>query len=129
MKRAIGACVLVCLAMITAAPVAAITVGSECEKQCCRRGNKAHGRDGDAHACCKRGKVAATPAFAAGEARCQAGNANVGLARFQVAAVAVPVTGERVMMADAGAMSRTTNVRGEAILGSHALFQRPPPAL
>ena len=115
--------------MVTAAPVAAITVGSECEKQCCRRGNKAHGRDGDAHACCKRGKAAAMPAFAAGEARCQAGNANVGLARFQVAAAAVPVTGEWVIMAEAGAMSRTGQVRGETVLRSHALFERPPPAL
>ncbi len=128
MKRAIGAWVLVFLAMVTAAPVAAITVGGECEKQCCRRGNKAQGRDGDNHACCKRGKAAVMPAFAASEARCHAGNANVGLARLQVAAAAVPMTGERVIMADAGAMSLAGAVRAEAVLAGHALFERPPPA-
>jgi hypothetical protein len=120
MRRAIGALVLLCAGMITAAPVVAITLGDECEKQCCLR-------KASAHACCKRGKAGTTAGFAAAQARCCPGNANVGLARFDVGTAAAPAILTAVTFAEMGAAHGTGLLRGEAVLPEHALFGRPPP--
>jgi hypothetical protein len=120
-RRAIGAMLLVCLAMITAAPLAAVAVGGECERQCCQRKNAAH-------ACCKR-KASAGMAFTAMQGRCCAGNANVGLARFETGGVMSLVAVARVEMVALDAALGTSTVWAEAKLPEYALFERPPPVL
>lgn len=118
-RRAIGALLLLCVAMITAAPLAAVAVGDECEKKCCQR-------TGAAHACCKR-KAGAAMAFTAVGERCRAGNANVGLARFDAGGVIALVALARVPMTEFGAALATPPARVEAQLPEYALFERPPP--
>jgi len=108
---------LVCLAMVTAAPVAAITLGDECEKQCCQR-------KASAHACCKR-TAATSVGIAAAQARCCAGMASVGLARFDVGTVA-PVAVD-VALAESGGAEVASPERQDALRSEFALFQRPPP--
>jgi hypothetical protein len=119
-RRAIGALVLVCLAMMTAAPVAAITLGDECEKQCCLR--KAPG-----HACCKRTKAGTSLGMAAAQARCCPGMASVGLARLDGGTVA-PMAVD-VALAESGAAVVASPERQDALHFEFALFQRPPPVL
>lgn len=122
MRRAVGAMVLLCVAMITAMPVLAITVGDECEKACCKR--KASG-----HACCKRGKSPAGMAFTALQARCCAGNANVGLARLGVGFSAEQGVALVVGLVGVGDVRVVDAVRADVVLAGHALFERPPPVL
>lgn len=121
-RRAVGAMVLLCVAMITAMPVLAITVGDECEKACCKR--KASG-----HACCKRGKSPAGMAFTALQERCCAGNANVGLARLSVGVSAERGAGLVVGLVGVGDVRVADAVRADGVLAGHALFGRPPPVL
>jgi hypothetical protein len=122
MRRAVGAMVLLCVAMITGMPVLAITVGDECEKACCKR--KAYG-----HACCKRGKSPAGMAFTALQARCRAGNANVGLARLGVGFSAERGVAVAVGLVGVGDVRVVDAVRADVVLAGHALFERPPPVL
>ena len=106
------------LAMITAAPLVAVTLG-ECEKKCCRR-------EKSAHRCCKRHAVVAA-GISAVERRCDAGNANVGLVRlteapgvaWRAVAPAEPAWGEAVGIGTGSGFAAAPQ--------AHSLFQRPPP--
>ena len=117
-RRALGALVLLSLAMITAAPLVALTLG-ECERKCCRREKLAH-------RCCKRHGAVAW-GISSGKRRCDAGNANVGLVRlteapgvaWRTVAPAEPAWGEAVGIG--------TGNEFEAAPHPHSLFQRPPP--
>jgi len=105
--------------MITAAPLAAVAIGGECEKQCCQRNSAAH-------ACCKR-KAGAGMAFTTAQGRCCAGNANVGFVRFDSGGAVSLVALARIEMVAVDAALGMSTAWAEAVLPEYALFERPPP--
>jgi hypothetical protein len=105
--------------MLTAAPLLAVTLG-ECEKKCCRRGEKAH-------ACCKRGGAGAPGLRSTREGRCAGGHANQGLARLEALAAARLAVGVGRVADDGGALVVATP-EASPVVAEHSPFsQRPPP--
>jgi hypothetical protein len=123
-RRALGALVLVCLSMITAAPLAAITVGGECERKCCVRVAK------KSHACCKRNQSPASELeFSGACKRCAPGQANASFVRLKPAAVVSPVLSLAQNLRPVAAAVPVVHPLYRSTPTTPPLFQRPPPAL
>jgi len=122
-RRALGALVLVCLSMITAAPLAAVTVGGECESKCCLRTAK------KSHACCKRNPSPASEAGISGALkRCVPGQANAGLVRLKPAEAAIPAVVFSHTLHPVAAASPAVYPLYFGTQLPLSLFQRPPPS-
>jgi hypothetical protein len=109
--------------MITAAPLAAVTVGGECESKCCLRTAK------KSHACCNRTpSPAAETGISGASKRCVPGQANAGLVRLKPAEVATPAIVFSLALRPVAAAAPAIHPLYSSSQTPLSLFQRPPPS-